>query len=197
MIKIGITGNIGSGKSTVSNIIKNLGYKVFDSDHEVSKLLENQEIIRLIKEEFNSQIKGLIKRNKIDRSKLGDFVFSNTNGLKKLENIIHPKVWKEKEKFFTENIKEQIVFLDIPLLFENKLQRNFNYIIYTFVAKRIQKERVLKRKNMSEKRLNQIISKQNKLSDHQRAKISLRINTNKNIVQIKKKIVDFLSSISS
>ena len=49
MIKIGITGNIGSGKSTVSNIIKNLGYKVFDSDHEVSKLLENQEIIRLIK----------------------------------------------------------------------------------------------------------------------------------------------------
>ena len=62
MIKIGITGNIGSGKSTVSNIIKNLGYKVFDSDHEVSKLLENQEMVRAIKEEFNSQIKGLIKR---------------------------------------------------------------------------------------------------------------------------------------
>ena len=131
MKKIGITGNIGSGKSTVSDIIKKLGYKVFESDQEVSKLLDNQEIVRVIKEEFNSKIKGLIKKDKIDRSRLSDFVFSNATGLKKLESIIHPKVWEEKEKFFIKNIKEKIVFLDIPLLFEKKLQSNFNYIIYT------------------------------------------------------------------
>ena len=65
MKKIGITGNIGSGKSTVSDIIKKLGYKVFESDQEVSKLLDNQEIVRVIKEEFNSKIKGLIKKDKI------------------------------------------------------------------------------------------------------------------------------------
>jgi dephospho-CoA kinase len=197
MKKIGITGNIGSGKSTVSDIIKKLGYKVFESDQEVSKLLDNQEIVRVIKEEFNSKIKGLIKKDKIDRSRLSDFVFSNATGLKKLESIIHPKVWEEKEKFFIKNIKEKIVFLDIPLLFEKKLQSNFNYIIYTFVAKRIQKERVLNRKNMNEKKLNQIISNQNKLSNHQKKRISLKLNTNKNIVEIKRKIEDFLSSISS
>ncbi len=196
MKKIGITGNIGSGKSTVSDIIKNLGYKVFESDQEVSKLLENQKIVRIIKEEFNPKIKGLVKKNKIDRSKLGDFVFSNANGLKKLESIIHPKVWEEKEKFFAKNINEKIVFLDIPLLFEKKLQSNFNYIIYTFVSKKIQKERVLNRKNMNEKKLNQIISSQNKLSNHQKKKISLKLNTNNNIVDIKKKIEGFLSSIS-
>ena len=64
MKKIGITGNIGSGKSTVSKIIKMLGYKVFESDKEVSKLLENVDTIKRIKAEFDSKITGLTKATK-------------------------------------------------------------------------------------------------------------------------------------
>ena len=197
MKKVGITGNIGSGKSTVSGIIKTLGYKVFESDKEVSKLLEKQDIISLIKEKFNSKKPGLVIRNKLNRNVLGEFVFSNPQELKRLEKIIHPKIWERKERFFVKNNKEKIVFLDIPLLFEKKLQNKFNYIIYTFVAKKIQKERVLKRKNMNEKKYHHIILNQNKLSESQKKKISLKLNTNNDYEQIKEKIKNFLSSISS
>ena len=120
MIKIAITGNIGSGKSTITKIVKELGFKVFDSDKEVKKALTNEDVINQISRKFQSKIPGLIKRNTIDKVKLGEFVFSNTDELEKLEQIVHPKVWKSKEKFFETNCNESVVFLDIPLLFEKK-----------------------------------------------------------------------------
>ena len=76
MIKIAITGNIGSGKSTITEIIRKLGFKVFDSDKEVKKALTKKDLINQICKEFKSKIPGLIKRNTIDKAKLGDFVFS-------------------------------------------------------------------------------------------------------------------------
>ena len=83
MIKIAITGNIGSGKSTITKIIRELGFKVFDSDKEVKKAMTNKGLIDQISKEFKSKIPGLIKRNTIDRAKLGDFVFSYPDELNK------------------------------------------------------------------------------------------------------------------
>ena len=146
MIKIAITGNIGSGKSTVSKIIRELGFKVFDSDKEVKKALTKKDLINQISKEFKSKIPGLIKRNTIDKAKLGEFVFSNPDELKKLEQIVHPKVWESKEKFFEKNCNEPAVFLDIPLLFEKKLQSKFDFIIRTLCLRGGSKEKSIKKK---------------------------------------------------
>ena len=140
MIKIAITGNIGSGKSTITKIIRELGFKVFDSDKEVKKALMKKDLIDQISTEFKSKIPGLIKRNTINKAKLGEFVFSNPDELKKLEQILHPKVWESKEKFFEKNCNELAVFLDIPLLFEKKLQSQFDFIILTRVSQEVQKK---------------------------------------------------------
>ena len=88
MIKIAITGNIGSGKSTITKIIKELGFKVFDSDKEVKKALTKKDLINQISKEFKSKIRELIKKNRIDKAKLGEFVFSNPK-LKKPDGVIH------------------------------------------------------------------------------------------------------------
>ena len=192
MIKIAITGNIGSGKSTITRIVRELGFKVFDSDQEVEKAMTKKDLINKISKEFKSKIPGLIKRNRIDKVKLGEFVFSNTKELKKLEQIVHPKIWESKEKFFETNCNESVVFLDIPLLFEKKLQSNYDFIIRTFVSSKVQKERVLKRKNMTQVKFNQIIKTQAINANVESKFISLDLNTEEDIKILKIKIKNFL-----
>ena len=192
MIKIAITGNIGSGKSTITRIVRELGFKVFDSDQEVEKAMTKKDLINKISKEFKSKIPGLIKRNRIDKVKLGEFVFSNTKELKKLEQIVHPKIWESKEKFFETNCNESVVFLDIPLLFEKKLQSNYDFIIRTFVSSKVQKERVLKRKNMTQVKFNQIIKTQATNANVESKFISLDLNTEEDIKILKIKIKNFL-----
>ena len=192
MIKIAITGNIGSGKSTITSIVRELGFKVFDSDQEVEKAMTKKDLISKISKEFKSKIPGLIKRNSIDKVKLGEFVFSNNKELKKLEKIVHPKIWESKEKFFETNCNELVVFLDIPLLFEKNLQSNYDFIIRTFVSSKVQKERVLKRKNMTLVKFNQIIKKQTINANIESKCISLDLNTEEDIKILKIKIKNFL-----
>lgn len=195
MIKIAITGNIGSGKSTITKIVTELGFKVFDSDQEVEKAMREKKLIDQISREFRSRVPNLINKNKIDKLKLGEFVFSNSEELKKLEQLIHPKLWERKEKFFEKNLNEPLVFLDIPLLFEKKLQNNFDHIIRTYVSPKIQKERVLKRKNMTKMKFYKIIKTQTVNSDIEKKFISLDLNMEKDIKIIRKKVKNFLEKI--
>ena len=195
MIKIAITGNIGSGKSTITKIVRELGFKVFDSDQEVEKVMTEKDLIDQISKEFKSKIPGLIKRKRIDKVKLGEFVFSNTKELKKLEQIVHPKVWERKKKFFQKNCNELVVFQDIPLLFEKKLQSNYDFIIRTYVSSKVQKERVLKRKNMTLVKFNQIIKTQIINTEVENKCVSLNLNTEEDIKILKIKVKNFLEKI--
>ena len=195
MIKIAITGKIGSGKSTITKIIRELGFKVFDSDREVKKALIKKDLINQISKEFKSKVPGLIKSNTIDKAKLGEFVFSHPDELKKLEKIVHPKVWESKEKFFEKNSDAPVVFLDIPLLFEKKLQNKFDFIIRAHVSKEVQKKRVLKRKNMTNAKFNHIRKAQTDYSDVEEKFVSLDINMEEDIRIVKKNIKNFLEKI--
>ncbi len=195
MIKIAITGNIGSGKSTITKIIRELGFKVFDSDIEVKKALIKKDLINQICKEFKSKIPDLIKRNTIDKAKLGEFVFSNPDELKKLEQILHPKVWESKEKFFEKNSNEPVVFLDINILFEKKLQSQFDFIIRTRVSEEVQKKRVLKRKNMTNEKFDHIKKTQTDYSSVEEKFVSLDINTEEDIKIVKKKVKNFLEKV--
>ena len=129
MIKIAITGNIGTGKTTVSKIIKRMRYKVFESDKEVKKILKYKKIITRIKDEFVHINKRLVTNDgHINNTELGNVVFSKKLELQKLEKIIHPEIWKLQDKFLKKNKKEKILFL----IYHSYLRRNWmiNMIIY-------------------------------------------------------------------
>ncbi len=97
MLKIAITGKIATGKTTVSEILKRMDYKVFDSDLEVANLYKTKSVIDLVVEKFSHKINSLLYDDgKLNTSNLGSYVFKNSEELKKLEKILYPELKKKK-----------------------------------------------------------------------------------------------------
>lgn len=170
MIIIGITGSIGMGKSTVGAMLESMGVKVHESDKAVHNLLlEGKEGFNAVVAAFPyfeyPKIYG--KKNKaggrdLDRKKLGDFVFQNAQERDKLENILHPLVRKSQDKFIRDQkrLGQDMVALDIPLLFETGAENRVDYVINVSAPFHVQKARVLERSGMTEEKFNAILERQ-------------------------------------
>ena len=151
MIKLGITGNIASGKSLVESFLQEEDIVAIDSDKIVHDLLENdQRIINEVYRLFKSE--GIDVRNEkstISREKVGKIVFRDKEKRKKLEDIIHPVVQKRIERFFNENQDKKLVAVTVPLLFEANMQDMFDYIVIVTVDRNTQIERLMQKRNLS------------------------------------------------
>ena len=157
MIIIGITGSIGMGKSTIAKMLKRLNIPVFDSDKEVKFILENHNKVQ--KQIFNiwPDVISIDKsEHKINKHLLSEKIFTNSQNRRILEKIIHPRV-KERRNLFIKSVsKSFIVALDIPLLYETGVDKFCDAILLAYTSEQIQKERVLKRRGMTEKKLSLI-----------------------------------------
>ncbi|RBP93898.1 dephospho-CoA kinase [Cytobacillus firmus] len=149
---VGLTGGIASGKSTVSSLLIEKGYTVIDADIEARLAVEKgeeayQEIVR----HFGESI--LLKDGSIDRAELGSVIFHDENERKALNSIVHPAVRKrmtaKKEQAISRN--EQLIILDIPLLFESKLQYMCDKTLLVYADEGIQLQRLMQRNQLSEK----------------------------------------------
>ncbi len=193
MIKIAITGKIATGKTTISKILKQQKFDVFESDQEVKKLFQSNSIKKKIAEKFGPKVNGILNKNdSINKERLSSYVFKEVKELKKLENILYPELKKKKDAFIMQNINKKMIFFDIPLLFQKKLHFKYDYIILTFVNYETKLERALQRKNFSKKKLDQIL----KIQDYDEKKfeefISLKIDTSESIIKTKKKLKEFI-----
>ena len=153
MLIIGITGSIGMGKTTVSKMLEILKIPVFDSDKKVKEILEkNRKVIKEILKTWPDTILKNQKKAKIDKVALSNKIFKNNRDRRKLENIIHPIVNKEKHQFLKNFKKHKVVGLDIPLLYETGSDKKCDYIFLVNTTKKNQKKRVLMRPNMTEEK---------------------------------------------
>ena len=153
MIIIGITGSIGTGKTTVSKMLNILNIPVFDSDKKVKEILDkNHLVIKKISKIWPDVISTNQIQRKINKVDLGNKIFKNKKERKKLEDIIHPLVEKERNTFLQNSRTFRIVGLDIPLLYEIGMDKKCDYVFLMYTSKKIQKNRVLMRPNMTEKK---------------------------------------------
>tara|TARA_B100000965_G_scaffold358537_1_gene337977 strand:- start:541 stop:1137 length:597 start_codon:yes stop_codon:yes gene_type:complete len=168
---IGITGGIGSGKTTLSNHIKKLGYLVHESDVVVSKIYSKpkKQFISFVKKKISP---NAVKNNKINKAEVANIIFSNKAIKKILERHIHKEVQSSRTAFIKKNIKKKkkIIFADIPLLFENKLEKSFDLVICIISSKKNRFKRVLKNKKFTKENLNKIFKTQT--TDKERKKRS-------------------------
>lgn len=161
MIVVGITGGIASGKSTALKFIKNKKIPTHDSDEVVNLLYKKPPkdfLLYLKKNNFSDSIKN----NKINKKIIKEKIIKKPPKLKKLEKFIHKIVAKERSLFLKNNKKKgkKIVVLDIPLLYEKKLDKICNKVIFIYCPIQKRKERALKRKNMTPKMLNNLLKLQ-------------------------------------
>ena len=143
MIRIGILGDIGSGKSYVAN---NFGYPVFNADYEVSKLYQKN---RKVYQKMKKLLPEYIYEFPVNKLQLSKAILANKSNLKKIINIVHKEIRNQLRSFLKQNNNKKFVILDIPLLLENKINTKKDILVYVQSKKADILRNLRKRKNFN------------------------------------------------
>ena len=158
---IAITGGIGSGKSTFCSKLKEKGFKIHSSDEQVAKIYKNPEKKFVTYLRTIGLSKSISKKN-IDKKIISKIIFENKQIRKKLELYIFKIVRKKRSDFIKKEKqkKTKLIFIDIPLLFENNLEKQFNKVISIIASKQVRLKRLKKTRKMTENQFKNIIRSQ-------------------------------------
>ena len=158
---IAITGGIGSGKSTFCTKLKEQGFKIHSSDEQVAKIYKNPDKKFVTYLHTIGLSKSISKKN-IDKKIISKIIFENKQIRKKLELYIFKIVRKKRSDFIKKEKqkKTKLIFIDIPLLFENNLEKQFNKVISIIASKRVRLKRLKKTRKMTENQFKNITRSQ-------------------------------------
>ena len=188
MIRIGILGDIGSGKSYVA---KSFGYPIFNADSEVGKLYKKNRKIFI---KLNRALPKYITQFPIKKEEVTRTILANKNNLKKIIKIIHPEIRKKMNIFLKKNKKSKLIVLDIPLLLEIKINKRKDILIFVQSKKSEILKRLIKRQNFNSKIINRFRKIQLPL-DYKRKKSNFIIKNNFTNKLIKNQIRYILNQI--
>ena len=158
---IAITGGIGSGKSTLCSKLKDKGFKIHSSDEQVAKIYKNPDKKFFTYLRTIGLSKSISKKN-IDKNIISKIIFENKQIRKKLELYIFKIVRKKRSDFIKQEKekKTRLIFIDIPLLFENNLEKQFHKVISIIASKQVRLKRLKKTRKMTETQFKNIIKSQ-------------------------------------
>jgi dephospho-CoA kinase len=153
-MNIGLTGSIATGKSTVASLLVDRGAILIDADRIAREVvLPGSPVLTQVADRFGQAV--LLGDGSLDRKKLGEFIFGDAASRKDLEGILHPPIraiMKERMQRHELEYPEKLVVVDVPLLFESKLQHMFTEIMVVYVPAAIQLERLIHRDQLTEEK---------------------------------------------
>jgi len=191
MLRIGLTGSIGMGKSTMGKLFAEAGVPVNDSDAVVHDLYAG-EAAPLVDAAFP----GTMKEGAVDRQELARQLAGSADGFKRLEAIVHPLV-RKREAEFIERERQRgspMVLLDIPLLFETGAESRVDVIVVVSCDPQIQRERVLARPGMTVAKFDMILARQTPDAE-KRARADYVIDTGHSIETARKRVAEIVSDL--
>lgn len=188
---IGLTGGIGSGKTTIANYFAEKGVPVYIADDEAKKVMQSQSIVNEIKTTFGE---ALFENDILNRAKLAEIVFNNADQLAKLNAIVHPAVKKDFEIWLSEHKKYQYVVYEAAILFESGRYKDCDVIVTVTAPEEIRIERVLKRDNTTREQVLSRIKMQ--WNDEKRISLSNFVINNSNLKIAKEEVVKILKILN-
>lgn len=186
---IGITGGIGSGKSSVSEILRTHGFFIYDSDSRAKFLMNhNDDLIEKIK---NLLGKNVYNELGLDRKLVAQIVFSDEDLLRQLNELVHPKVFEDFEFFKLHHRKDDFIFKESALLFETQSYKDCDKVLLVTADENIRINRVMQRDIVSKQEVINRMNKQWKEEDKKKLSDFI-IENNGNYSELNQKVKDFL-----
>lgn len=191
MLRVGLTGSIGMGKSTTAQMFREAGVPVLDSDQIVHDLYRGAAVAPI-----EAAFSGVTVDGIVDRGKLAAQVLADPKALKRLEAIVHPLVWAARDDFLNEQEKKgaSIVVYDVPLLFETGAEKSVDAIVVVSAPEDVQKARVLARPGMTEEKFAAILAKQVPDAE-KRARADFIVHTEKGIDAARREVQAILDEL--
>lgn len=193
---VGITGNIGSGKSSVSNYLKTRGYKIIDADDIVREIYKNDEFKALMIDNFGEYIVENSVTKELSRNKIAKIVFYDKEKLELLEKIITPFISKSFQNLKEKFSNEDLLFFDIPLLFEKGYDKEMDVNVLVFCNDEIRYNRASLRDN---KTIEDIIAiDKNQIPQDEKLYLSdYTINNNATLYDLEEEVDKFLGYLGN
>ncbi|MBB4931049.1 dephospho-CoA kinase [Lipingzhangella halophila] len=188
MLRVGLTGGIGSGKSEVSRLLSGYGALVIDADQIAREVVEpGTPALAEIAAEFGTGV--LTPEGALDRPKLGEIVFADKKRLERLNGIVHPRVGERTAELMEQAPDDAIVVYDVPLLVENGLGSMYDVVVVVDAPEDVQVERVVSNRDMSREQARARVRAQ-ATREQRRAVADIVIDNSGDLENLSRQVVD-------
>jgi len=192
MTRIGLTGSIGMGKSTIAAMFAARGVPVWDADHAVHDIYANSSSVRsLLVEAFGD----VVTEGVVDRNKLSELLKADPKGFERLNAIVHPAVVEDRKAFMEHHNSARLLVFDIPLLFETGAESWIDKVLVVSAPSDVQRARVLSRPNMTAEKFDSILARQVP-DDQKRKKADFVIDTSQDLETCRRQVDDLIMKFS-